>query len=121
MRNESIKFNTKFQILNDFVTAVKQECVINHNFFIFFDIPELIVKKHYSRKDYEDIIKVVTKVKTRYLAEKAKMMPDKPLAVVSQITDDDLVPLELFDYILSQVQHKCTEKKQTITHFLGEC
>lgn len=77
--------------------------MINSHFFIFFDIPELIVKKKYSRKDYEDIIKIVDKVKTRYLAEKAKQMPDKPLSVVSQITDDDLVPLELFDFILAQI------------------
>lgn len=61
------------------------------------------MKKKYSRKDYEDIIKIVDKVKTRYLAEKAKQMPDKPLSVVSQITDDDLVPLELFDFILAQI------------------
>jgi len=93
------------------VTAVKQECVINHNFFIFFDIPELIVKKKYSRKDYEDIIKTVQKVKTRYLAEKAREHPEKPLAQVSVITDDDLVPLELFDFVLAQVENKHKEKK----------
>lgn len=82
-KNEQTKFNAKLQLLQDFVTIVKQECVINSSYFIFFDIPELIVKKKYSRKDYEDIIKIVDKVKTRYLAEKAKQMPDKPLAVVS--------------------------------------
>ena len=83
LKNEQTKFNAKLQLLQDFVTIVKQECVINSSYFIFFDIPELIVKKKYSRKDYEDIIKIVDKVKTRYLAEKAKQMPDKPLAVVS--------------------------------------
>jgi len=57
--------------------------VINQNFFIFFDIPDLIVKKRYPRKDYEDILKILVKVKTRYLAEKARMMPDKPLEVIS--------------------------------------
>lgn len=57
--------------------------MIKHNFFIFFDIPDLIVKKEYSRKDYESIIKIVMKVKTRYLAEKARQQPDKPLNVVS--------------------------------------
>jgi len=90
-------------LLNDFVTAVKQECVIDHDFFIFFDIPELIVKKGYSRKEYEDIIKVVQKVKTLYLAEKIKKNPDKPMAQVAQITDDDLVPLNLYDHILTNV------------------
>jgi hypothetical protein len=65
-----------------------------------FDIPDLIIKKKYSRKEYEEIIKLVSKVKTRYIAEKAKANPDKPLNVVSNITDDDLVPLNLFDFFL---------------------
>lgn len=43
----------------------------------------MIMKKRYSRKDYEDILKVLLKVKTRYLAEKARLMPDKPLEVIS--------------------------------------
>lgn len=120
-KSENIKWSLRFTVLNDFVTAVKQECVINQNFFIFFDIPDLIVKKRYSRKDYEDIIKILQKVKTRYLAEKAMKNPDKPLEVIGQITDDDLVELELFDFALSQFQNKQNEKKQTITSFIAEC
>ena len=100
--------------------AVKQECVVNHSFFVFYDLPDLIVKKKYSRKDYEDIIKVVSKVKTRYIAEKSKMFPDKALAVISNLTDDDEAPLELFDYVLSEIKNKSDEKKQTISTFLSE-
>jgi hypothetical protein len=81
---------------------VKQECVIDQKFFNFFDIPDLIMKKKYSRKEYEDIIKVLNKVKIRYLAEKAILMPDKPKEVISVITDFDLIPLELFDYTLAE-------------------
>lgn len=88
-------------MLQEFVSAVKQECVINQDFFIFQDIPDLIVKKKYSRKDYADIIKVVNKVKTRYLAEKARNMPDKSLEFVSNITDDDECPLNIYDFILT--------------------
>ena len=29
---------------------------MNQNFFSFFEIPEVIVKKSYSRKDYDEII-----------------------------------------------------------------
>ena len=54
-------------MLEEFVNAVKQECVIDVSSFIFQDIPDLIVKKRYSRKDYADIIKVVNKVKICYL------------------------------------------------------
>jgi predicted DNA-binding protein YlxM (UPF0122 family) len=88
---------------------------------VFTDIPDLIIKKKFSRKDYEDILKILQKVKTRYLAEKAMKNPDKPLEVISQITDDDLVELELFDLALSQIQNKHNEKKQTIMSLIAEC
>ena len=46
---------------------------MNQHYFSFFEVPELIVKKNYSRKDYEEtLLKLLNKVKTRYLAEKAK-------------------------------------------------
>jgi hypothetical protein len=95
--------------------------VINQNYFIFPDIPDLIVKKRYSRKDYEDILKILQKVRTRYLAAKALKNPGKPLEVISQITDDDLIELELFDLALSQFSNKQNEKKQTIIAFIAEC
>jgi hypothetical protein len=42
----------------------------------------MIMKKRYSRKDYEAILKVLLKVKTAYLAERAQdwklKNPDKP-------------------------------------------
>ena len=60
------------------------------------------MKRKYSRKDYDDLIKILNKVKIRYLAEKAVQMPDKPKEVISVITDFDLIPLELFDYTLAQ-------------------
>ena len=81
----------------------------------------MIVKRKYTRKDYEDIIKVVHKVKTRYLAEKARSMPGKPLEVVGVITDDDLAPLDLFDFVLTRHEFKFKERRETIQHFLSEC
>ena len=62
----------------------------------------MIMKKRYSKKDYEVILKVLLKVKTRYLAEKALLQPDKPLESAC-ITDDDLIPLKLFDYVMSEL------------------
>lgn len=38
---------------------------------------------------------MLLKVKRAYLAFKASIMPDKPLASI-KVTDEDLVPLELF-------------------------
>ena len=52
-------FAVDFKILKDFVALVKQECVMDKIYFSFFDIPDLIVRNHYSKKDYEKIIKVL--------------------------------------------------------------
>ena len=65
------------------------------------DLPELILKRKFSRKDYDDIIKIVLKVRNLYLAEQAQHAPDRPLALIAQITDDDLIPLALFDEVLT--------------------
>lgn len=83
---------------------------MNQHYFSFFDIPDLIVKKSYSRKDYEEsLLKVLNKVKTRYLAEKVRELPDKSIDQI-QITDDDLVPLELLDWVMGTIQNKAAER-----------
>ena len=42
------------------------------------------------------------------------------MAIVSNLTDDDEAPLELFDYVLSEVKNKSEERKQSINVFLQE-
>lgn len=94
---------------------------MNQHFFSFFDIPDLIVKKGYSRKDYEEcILKCLNKVKLRYLAEKRKELPNKDIENI-QITDDDLIPLELFDWVMSTIENKMQENTRTIQRFIKDC
>ena len=69
---------------------------MNQHYFSFYDIPDLIIKKKYQRKDYESIIKLLNKVKKSYLVYKATILPDKQISQLV-VTDEDLVPLELFD------------------------
>ena len=83
---------------------------MNQYFFNFFDIPDLIVKKQVSKKDYEGISKLLLKVKRSYLVHKATLLPDKPIESLN-VTDEDLVPLELFDEVLTQIKHKFDDKK----------
>jgi hypothetical protein len=40
--------------------------------FSFFEIPDLIVRKKYSRENYEKIKKMILKVKSVYLKRKAE-------------------------------------------------
>lgn len=45
---------------------------MNQHFFSFFEIPEVVVKKNYARKDYEQVIlKFLSKVQVAFLVEKA--------------------------------------------------
>jgi len=96
----SYSFNGEFRILERFAGWVKSECVLDQTKFNFHDIPELVVRKQVTKKDYEGISKLLLKVKRSYLEEKAKEMPDKKPEELN-ITDEDLVPLELFDVALS--------------------
>jgi NCAIR mutase (PurE)-related protein len=43
---------------------------MDKQYFSFYDIPELIVKNGYTRKDYDKIIKVLKKVKMSFLETK---------------------------------------------------
>ncbi len=52
------------------MALVKQELVMDKQYFSFYDIPELIVKNGYTRKDYDKIIKVLKKVKMSFLETK---------------------------------------------------
>ena len=79
------------------------------------------MKKGYSRKDYEEcILKCLNKVKLRYLAEKKKDLAHKDIENIV-ITDDDLVPLELFDWVMSTIENKMSENQKTIQKFIKEC
>jgi hypothetical protein len=61
--NENKTFKMEMNVLRDFANTVRSECVLNHYFFSFYDIPELIVKKKFQRKDYDLIISMLNKVK----------------------------------------------------------
>ena len=50
-----------------FVDAVKHECVMNVHFFAFTSLPDMIVRKNYTRKQYELLTKLLVSVKNVYL------------------------------------------------------
>jgi hypothetical protein len=43
------------------------------------------------------------------------------LEQVAIITDDDVVPNSLLDEVLARIEHKHSERKQTIKKFLNDC
>ena len=74
-------------------------------FFNFCQVPDFLINKKYKKADFEVLKKLLSKVQKNYLKEKASILPDRPLEEM-QITDDDEVPLELFDIALGQIKHK---------------
>lgn len=111
-------FKSETNVLREFATTVRSECVMNQHYFSFYDIPDLIVKKRYPRKDYESIIKLLNKVKKSYLVHKATIVTDKPIAELA-VTDEDLVPLELFDQVLAARDSKQDEKRAQISAMIA--
>lgn len=113
------KFEDKFETLEKFVNQVKQE-KSQKDAFIFTEIPEYIISKKMLRKDYDEVIKVLKKVRLLYLANKLDLKGEDPNFENAVLTDDDMVPCNLFDKILSDIKHKYEEKRQTIQKFLED-
>ena len=111
--NETKSRKSQLALLSDFSQIVRNECVLNAHFFSFYDIPDLIVKRKYQRKDYDYIIKLLNKVKKTYLVQKSLVIKDKPIDQI-EITDEDLVPLEIFDQVISVLENKFEERKQLL-------
>ena len=53
LENDQRNFKVEFTMLKEFAQTVKTECVMKAQFFSFYDIPDLIIKKRYTRKDYD--------------------------------------------------------------------
>ena len=82
---------------------------MQQHYFSFFNIPEMLVKKRTSKKDFELIQTMLLKIKKKYLVQKALLFPDRPIENLA-ITDEDLVPLEFLDDVLGEIRHKQNSK-----------
>ena len=63
---------TKTDLYSSFIGMVKNECVMNVHFFAFTSLPEMIVRKNYTRKQYETLRKLLVTVKEQYLEQRSK-------------------------------------------------
>lgn len=52
---------------------MKSECVLNQHFFNFFDIPDLIIKRKFSPREHEMVIKYMNKVRKAYVVAKLQL------------------------------------------------
>ena len=112
--------NELHEVYVQFVNVVKHECVMNVHFFLFTSLPDLIIRKNYTRKHYEIITKLLVAVKKSFLEQRAKTeaenvddeanenMPKKDLTV---ITEEDLVEIQILDDFLTAHQRAFDQKK----------
>ena len=76
-------------LLGGFATVVKQECKVAEVFFSFYEIPELIERKRYTREQYEKIRKFLLKVKALYLKMRQEQKQAEKEAKASKNAFDD--------------------------------
>ncbi len=100
------------ELYQAFVGMVKHECVMNVHFFAFTSLPDLIVRKNYTRKQFQLISKLLMSVKQQYLIQRAaeeamnvdESKKDKDVIVpktdANLITEEDLVEIQLLDDFL---------------------
>lgn len=114
----------KHELFSQFVANVKAECVMQVHFFNFTSLPDLIVRKNYTRKQYEGITKLLVAVKDAYLEQRAKEQEEnaeedkdgkdshfKPKTDQNVITEEDMVEIQLLDDFLTTHQRKFEQKK----------
>lgn len=76
---QDAKHKAEIKIAESFLKCLRAECTVEQYYFSFFEVPDLVVKKQISKKDYVIINKVLNRIKRLFLAHKAQLLPDKPL------------------------------------------
>ena len=115
-------YNELHEVYVQFVDVVKHECVMNVHFFLFTSIPDLIVRKNYTRKQYETITKLLVSVKNAFLEHRLKAEAEKneeddadnahiPKKDMTVITEEDMIELSMLDDFLTQHQRSFEQKK----------
>jgi len=75
---------------------------MNVHFFNFTSLPDLIVRKNYTRKQYETLVKLLLSIKDSYLKERSKTEAEnvdeegkesKPKSDSNVITEEDMVEI----------------------------
>lgn len=110
-------------MLEKFAGWVKAEAALKQVYFNFHHVPDLILRKQVTKTDYAQIKRLLLKVKAAFLQDKAKLQPDSSNANRAEelnVTDEDLVKLELFDVVLSQMRHKFEEQNRVWLDLLKE-
>ena len=78
-QQDNNKFNEMKKTQNRLIELIKTECNEQVHFFNFYSVPETLVRKKTSKKDFEIVKRILLKVKKQYLVQKAMIFPDIPI------------------------------------------
>ena len=104
---------------------------MNVHFFAFTSLPDMIVRKNYTRKQFELLSKLLISVKQQYLTQRAaeeamnadetkkeKDSHNAPKTDANVITEEDLVEIQLLDDFLVSHQRSFDHKKSLWLGFI---
>ncbi len=113
------KHKQEGKALENIIEQISRECKMNVKFFLFFDIPDFLIKKTLPKKDLENAISLLNHAKEEYLKGKAEALK-KPITEV-KMTEDDLVPLDILSFVLQKRKERIDWEHNFLIDFLWEC
>ena len=88
------------KILDGIIEQICRECKLNVKFFLFFDIPDFLIKKTLPKQDLDNAIELLNDAKEEYLRGKAEALKVGYSEV--KMTEDDLVPLDILSFVMQK-------------------
>ena len=101
------------------VDSIFKECKMKGQFFSFFDIPDHLIKLKLSKVDMDNVVEVLKEAKEVYMESKAEIQNVKIEEI--QITDEDLVPLDILTEMLRRRADRKQQDHEFIRNYLRKC
>ena len=94
------KHKEENRTLDGIIEQICRECKLNVKFFLFFDIPDFLIKKTLPKQDLDNAIELLNDAKEEYLRGKAEALKVQYTEV--KMTEDDLVPLDILSFVMQK-------------------
>eukprot|EP00831_Metopus_contortus_P053786 TRINITY_DN4519_c0_g1_i3.p1 TRINITY_DN4519_c0_g1~~TRINITY_DN4519_c0_g1_i3.p1 ORF type:complete len:539 (-),score=108.46 TRINITY_DN4519_c0_g1_i3:94-1710(-) len=113
LENEAVQHNINYTLLRNLNEQIRQQCTVNSDYFSLYDVPDVIIKQRFGTKEYNLAIGFLSKVKKLYLASKKQQGIANP-----QITQDDMIPNEMLEDVLSMMKYKHEQNAENINKII---
>ena len=113
------KKSEEHRVMEDLVNSIYKECKMNINFFSFYDVPDLLVKKKFQKQNLKNAIQLLNRTKEAYLDGKAVALGKAKEELT--VNDEDLVRLELLREQLELRETETEKEKSFLIDYIREC